>query len=147
DGPTLIGRVVRIARCPLLTAHDVHLRGQRPDDVGEGEAVVRRRDLERRPGDHVPPSVVTGPRFPQDVPSTSRSTAIGSSVFEVMRDIHGIIGRAGLQPPCFGLLTRRVSEGKWKLLTPSLEARWSAPETRVARVGQRPGMTAEGSPV
>jgi hypothetical protein len=26
---------------PLLTAHDVDLRGQRPDDVGEGEAVVR----------------------------------------------------------------------------------------------------------
>ena len=92
-------------------------------------------------------SVVTGPRSPQDVPSTSRSTAIGSSVFDVMRDIHGIIGRAGLQPPCFGLRTRRASEGKWKLLTPSLEARQSAPETRVARVGQRPGMTAEGSPV
>ena len=44
------------------------------------------------------------------------------SVFDVMRDIHGITGRAGLQPPCFGLRTTRVSEGKWKLLTPNPEA-------------------------
>src|SRR5438876_4913997 len=40
NGPTLIGRLVRIARCAVLAAHDLHLRGQGPDDVREGEAIV-----------------------------------------------------------------------------------------------------------
>src|SRR5204862_4522084 len=40
NGPTLIGRLVRIARCAVLAANDLHLRGHGPDDGREGEAVV-----------------------------------------------------------------------------------------------------------
>src|SRR5439155_3499024 len=63
DGPTLFGQLVRIARGTVLAAHDLHLRGGGPDDVGEGKAVVRQRELGRRPRNHVPP-IVTARWFP-----------------------------------------------------------------------------------
>jgi len=36
DGSALIRQLVRIARCAVLAAHDLYLRGRGPDDVREG---------------------------------------------------------------------------------------------------------------
>src|SRR5207248_3246702 len=60
DEPALGRGLIRIERYALLAAHDLHLRGCGSDDVGKGAVVLRRRELGRRPRDHVSPSLVSG---------------------------------------------------------------------------------------